>query len=98
MSKFDNQMYNKGYEDGFADGTNNPDEPNMREKVEDYIKELDQKIDKYTKFIENKFVELNVDAAKEVYILTPEYAQMESRIQTLTEVRNDLRSRLDELI
>lgn len=98
MNKLDDPMYNKGYEDGFADGTNNPDEPDMREKIEEYIKELDQEIDKYTKFIENKFVELNVDAAKEVYILTPEYAQMESRIQTFTEVRNDLRSRLDELI
>lgn len=61
--------------------------PDMREKVKEYIKELDKEINKYHFALEQ----------------TPESepvarTSMITRIQTLTDVKNDLESRLEELI
>lgn len=72
--------------------------PNMREKVREYVSDIQEEIDRCVKIIEDKFVELGNDAAKEVYSNGIEYAKIESRIQTLTEVQNDLNSRLEEAI
>ena len=72
--------------------------PDMREKVKEYISEIQEEIDRCVKIIEDKFVELGNDAAKEVYSCGVEYAQIESRIQTLREVQNDLKNRLEEVI
>ena len=87
MSKFDDPMYNKGYDDGFADAANNPDKPDMREKVEEYIQTLDAEIDRCSLWLEEN---MNGYACA--------VSSMESRIQTLAQVKNDLQSRLDELI
>lgn len=40
--------------------------PDMREKVKEYITEIQEEIDRCVKLIEDKFVELGNDAAKEV--------------------------------
>lgn len=42
--------------------------PDMREKVKEYITEIQEEIDRCVKLIEDKFVELENDAAKEVYL------------------------------
>lgn len=72
--------------------------PDMREKVKEYISEIQEEIDRCIKLIENKFVELGNDTAKEVYSCGIEYAKIESRIQALGEVQNDLKNRLEEVI
>lgn len=65
----------------------------MREKVKEYISELDTEIDRCHKEISNLSydeVQVRVNKAEiDVYM---------SRARTLTEVKNDLQSRLDELI
>ena len=60
-------------------------QPDMREKVREYISELDTEI----KRVEGEIVNTD-DKGYE--------ARMMSRLNTLTEVRNDLQSRLDEVI
>ena len=72
--------------------------PDMGEKVKEYISEIQEEIDRCVKMIEDKFVELGNDAAKEVYSNGIEYAKIEARIQTLTEVQNDFKNRLEEVI
>ena len=72
--------------------------PDMREKVKEYISEIQEEIDRCIKLIENKFVELGNDTAKEVYSCGIEYAKIESRIQALGEVQNDLKNRLEEVV
>lgn len=68
-------------------------QPDMREKVKEYISELDAEIDRCHKEISNLSydeVQARVNRAEiNVYM---------SRANTLTEVKNDLQSRLDELI
>lgn len=61
--------------------------PDMRLKVEEYITELDQEIDRCTLWIEDN---MSGDACP--------VSEMIVRVQTLTEVKNDLQSRLEELI
>ena len=65
----------------------------MREKVNEYISELDVEIDRCHKEISNlSYDEVQVRVNKEeinVYM---------SRAKTLMEVKNDLESRLEELI
>ena len=67
--------------------------PDMREKVKEYISELDTEIDRCHKEISNLSydeVQMRVNRAEiDVY---------QCRAKTLTEVKNDLQSRLDELI
>ena len=68
-------------------------QPDMRENVMEYISELDTEIDRCHKKISNLSydeVQVRVNKAKiDVYM---------SRARTLTEVKNDLKSKLDELI
>lgn len=67
--------------------------PDMREKVKEYISELDTEIDRCNKEISNLSydeVQVRANRAKiNVY---------QCRAKTSTEVKNDLQSRLDELI
>lgn len=67
--------------------------PNMRKKVKEYISELDTEIDRCHKEISNLSydeVQMRVNRAEiDVY---------QCRAKTLIEVKNDLQSRLDELI
>lgn len=72
--------------------------PDMREKIKEYIFEIQEEIDRCVKLIEDKFVELGDDAAKEAYSCGNEYAKIESRIETLGQVQNDLKNRLEEVI
>lgn len=60
-------------------------QPNMREKVKEYVSELDIEI----KRVEGEIVNTN-DKYYE--------ARMMSRIDALTEVRNDLLGRLEEVV
>lgn len=60
-------------------------QPDMREKVREYIAELDAEI----KRVENEIVNTDDKGYEN---------RMMSRIDTLTEVRNDLQGRLDEVI
>lgn len=57
--------------------------PNMREKIKEYISELDVEIDRY-----HKMAEQNAQIAESLIIT----------IQVLTTVKNDLQGRLEELI
>lgn len=72
--------------------------PDMREKVKEYISEIREEIDRCVKLIEDKFVELKNEAVKEVYSCDIEYAKIESRIETLRQVQNDLKNRLEEVL
>ena len=67
--------------------------PDMREKVREYISELDTELDRCHKEISNLSydeVQVRVNKAEiDVYM---------SRARTLTEVKNDLQGRLEELI
>lgn len=62
-------------------------QPDMREKVREYISELDAEYDRCMDWIEEH---MNGEACQ--------VSAMEMRIKTLTEVKNDLQSRLEELI
>ena len=62
--------------------------PNMRSKVEEYIKELDKEIDRCDKLTEVTEGFLNQSLA----------LVQASRAQTLIDVKNDLQSRLEDLI
>ena len=68
-------------------------QPDMREKIREYISELDTEIDRCHKEISNlSYDEVQVRANKaeiDIYM---------SRARALTKVKNDLQSRLDELI
>lgn len=72
--------------------------PDMREKIKEYISEIQEGIDRCVKLIEDKFVELGNDAAKEIYSCGIKYAKIESRIETLGQVQNDLKNRLEEVV
>lgn len=72
--------------------------PDMREKIKEYISEIQEEIDRCVKLIEDKFVKLGNDVAKEIYLCGIEYAKIESRIETLGQVQNDLKNRLEEVI
>ena len=61
------------------------DKPDMREKIKEYIGELDKEI----KRVESEIV--NTDDKNYE-------ARMMSRLNTLTEVRNDLLGRLEEVV
>ena len=67
--------------------------PDMREKVKEYISELDTEIDRCHKEISNlSYDEVQVRANR------AEIDVYQCRAKTLIEVKNDLQSRLDELI
>lgn len=62
-------------------------QPNMREKVREYIGELDTEIER----VEQCVIENGEDAVDTNNMLF-------SRIQTIIEVKNDLQGRLEEMI
>ena len=62
-------------------------QPDMREKVREYISELDKEIERCMEWIEEH---MDGEACQ--------VSSIEMRAQTLMEVKNDLQSRLDELI
>lgn len=63
-------------------------QPDMREKVKEYISELDVEINRCHRLAEQN---MNDEA-------TTVAEMMVVRVQTLTEVKNDLQGRLEELI
>lgn len=65
----------------------NAQTPDMRLKVEEYIAELDAEIDRCTLWIEEN---MSSDACV--------ISEMKGRLKALTEVKNDLQSRLEELV
>lgn len=71
--------------------------PDTRLKVEKYITELDQEIDKCA--IQCKKYLSKIKKPIDENMLMPiDYIKLEVRIQALTEVKNDLQDRLNELI
>lgn len=62
-------------------------QPDMREKVREYISELDTEYDRCMDWIEEH---MNGEACQ--------VSAMEMRVKTLNEVKNDLESRLEELV
>ena len=62
-------------------------QPDMREKVREYISELDAEYDRCTDWIEEH---MNGEACQ--------VSAMEMRVKTLMEVKNDLEGRLEELV
>ena len=62
--------------------------PDMRKKVKEYISELNEEIDRCHKLAEQNMQDASTTAAE----------MMMARVQTLTEVKNDLQGRLDELV
>ncbi|MBQ2886479.1 MAG: hypothetical protein IJE43_22395 [Alphaproteobacteria bacterium] len=60
----------------------------MREKVKEYISELDIEIDRCHKLAEQNMEDGSTTLAE----------MMLARVQTLTEVKNDLQGRLEELV
>ena len=69
-------------------------QPDMREKVREYISELDVEIDRCIK--ENEKILENTNISHGTMIISQ--FQLAEKIETLTKVKNDLQSRLDELI
>ena len=72
--------------------------PDMRTKITDYISDLDTEIDRCTTLVENKMETLMDSNLIESYTTGVDYINMESRLHTLVEVKNDLQGRLEELI
>ena len=68
-------------------------QPDMRKKVKEYISELDAEIDRCHKEISN----LSYDEVQ-VRVNRAEIDVYQCRAKTLTEVKNDLQSRLEELV
>ena len=66
---------------------NYENQPDMREKIKEYISELDAEYDRCMDWIEKH---MNDEACQ--------VSAMEMRAKTLMEVKNDLESRLEELV
>ena len=73
-------------------------QPDMREKIRGYISELDKEIGKLYKVLEDMITEPEKETVEQVQKDKIVYEDIKSRVQTLMEVKNDLQSRLDELI
>ena len=67
---------------------NYENQPDMREKVKEYISELDAEIDRCHKLTDQNMND-ETTTVEEMMVV---------RVQTLTEVRNDLQGRLEELV
>lgn len=65
------------------------DKPDMREKIREYINELDTEIDRLESDLEKQMT-YNVEACK--------VTETESRLNTIIEVKNDLLGRLEEVV
>ena len=68
-------------------GNMNQDKPNMREKIKEYIGELDTEIDRLESDLEKQMT-YNAEACK--------VTATESRLNAIIEVKNDLLGRLEE--
>lgn len=64
-------------------------QPDMREKIKEYINELDAEIDRFESDLEKQMT-YNVEACK--------VTETELRLNTIIEVKNDLLGRLKEVI
>ena len=64
-------------------------QPNMKEKIREYINELDAEIDRRESDLEKQMI-YNVEAYK--------VTATESRLNAMIEVKNDLLGRLEEVI
>jgi len=70
-------------------GADFDDKPDTREKIKEYIGELDTEIDRLESDLEKQMT-YNVEACK--------VTETESRLNTIIEVKNDLLGRLEEVI
>ena len=77
---------------------NYENQPDMREKVKEYISELDKEIDRLDKILEDMISEPEKGTAEQRQKDKIDYENIKSRAQTLMEVKNDLQSRLEELV
>ena len=73
-------------------------QPDMREKVKEYIGELDKEIERLDKILEDMVTEHEKETVEQVQKDKMVYENIKSRVQTLMEVKNDLQSRLEELV
>lgn len=69
-------------------------QPNMREKVKEYISELEAEIDRCVK--ENEKIFESISIGHGTMIISQ--FQLAEKIEILTKVKNDLQGRLNELI
>lgn len=65
------------------------DKPDMREKIKEYIGELDTEIDRLESDLEKQMI-YNAEACK--------VTETESRLNAIIEVKNDLLGRLEEVV
>ena len=70
-------------------GADFDDKPDTREKIKEYIGELDTEIDRLESDLEKQMT-YNVEACK--------VTETETRLNTIIEVKNDLLGRLEEVI
>lgn len=70
-------------------GVDFDDKPDMREKIKEYIGELDMEINRLESDLEKQMT-YNVDACK--------VTATESRLNAIIEVKNDLLGRLEEVV
>ena len=71
--------------------------PDMREKVKEYISELDAEITRCEEAMHKKIIEIGDLVKNDKHSNNREYYELESRVSTLTQVKNDLESRLAEI-
>lgn len=86
LNHYINGVSSKTFKDA-EDRLNYLEEKNTEHKIKEYVIELDNEIDRCILWVEEH---MNRKACI--------VSKMEGRIQALTEVKNDLQSRLDELI
>lgn len=70
-------------------------QPDMREKVKEYISELDTEIDRCTDEAESILAAIGDYDEKP---MPTNYIKLEERLKVLGEVKNDLRGRLEESV
>lgn len=94
----DDEIFNKVLEMNAMYGLsyNIIDIPNIREKIQEYIRELDLEINRCMDLAEKKLSILNETRILDSYIFDAEYLNLERRMQTLLEVKNDLQNRFGE--
>ena len=78
---------NQAIQDPLEKLYNYENQPDMREKIREYISELDAEYDRCMDWIEE-----HMDGE------TCQVSAMEMRVKTLMEVKNDLEGRLEELV
>ena len=73
-------------------------QPDMREKVIEYISELDVEINRCDKTLEDMVTEPEKETVEQRQKSKIKYEIVKSRVETLEEVKNDLESRLEGLV